>query len=75
MRFVLVALGALAFVGLAASPEPASAAKTKMGCERGKEAWNATLGRCEASKGGKATRTARRSAKKAAPKTAAKKKQ
>ena len=73
MRFVLVALGALAFVGLAASPEPASAAKTKMGCERGKQTWNATLGRCEASKG-KATRTARRPAKKAAKKADAKKK-
>ena len=71
MRFVVIALGALAFVGLAASPEPASAAKTKMGCERGKQAWNATLGRCEASKG-KATRTARKAARKAAPKAGAK---
>jgi hypothetical protein len=75
MRVVVVALGALALAGLVASSEPASAAKTKMGCERGKQTWNATLGRCEASKGGKATRTARRPAKKAAPKADAKKKQ
>jgi hypothetical protein len=73
MRFVVIALGALALAGLVASPEPASAAKSKMGCERGKEAWNATLGRCEAAKG-KATRTARRPARKAAPKAAGKKK-
>lgn len=74
MRVVVIALGALALAGLVASSEPASAAKTKLGCERGKEKWNATLGRCEAAKG-EATRTARRPAKKAAAKADAKKKQ
>jgi hypothetical protein len=59
MRLVVVALGALALACLVASSAPASAAKTKMGCERGKEAWNASLGRCEAAKG-KATRAALR---------------
>jgi hypothetical protein len=74
MRVILVVLGALALAGLVASSEPAVAAKSKMGCERGKEAWNATLGRCEASKAKrKATKTARRPAKKAAPKADAKK--
>jgi hypothetical protein len=72
MRLVVVALGALALAGLVGSSGSASAAKTKLGCERGKEAWNATLGRCEAAKG-KATKTARKPAKKAAPKADAKK--
>jgi hypothetical protein len=72
MRLVVPAFGlsALALVGFMASSDPATAAKTKMGCEVGKEKWNATLGRCEAAKG-KATRTARRTTRKAAPKKAA----
>jgi hypothetical protein len=46
MRLVVVALGALALACLVASSETASAAKAKMGCERGKAAWSASLGRC-----------------------------
>ena len=66
MRFVGVVcgLGALALAGLVYSAEPADAAKTKMGCERGKERWNAAAGKCEAGK----------AAKPAAKKVAAKKK-
>ncbi len=67
MRFVVVALGALALVGIAASAGPASAAKTKMGCERGKQVWNATLGRCEAGRSKYAGVSARKPAKKGAP--------
>jgi hypothetical protein len=74
MRVVVVALGALALACLVASSEPASAAKTKMGCERGKQVWNATLGQCVAGKS-KYAAMARKSAKKGAPKTDAKKKQ
>ena len=70
MRLVVVALGALALAGLVGSPAPASAAKTKKGCEIGKQVWNATLGRCEAGKSKYA-----RVASKAAPKKAAAKKE
>jgi len=71
MRLVVPAFGlsALAIVGFMASSEPASAAKTKMGCERGKQVWNATLGRCEAGK----SKYVRMAAPKAAKKPAAKK--
>jgi hypothetical protein len=65
MRFVVVALGALALAALAAPPGPASAAKTKMGCERGKQVWDATAGRCVAGKSKYAGRVARKAAKKA----------
>jgi len=69
MRFVGVACGlaALAFAGMVYSA-PADAAKTKMGCERGKERWNAAAGKCEP---GKAKAAA---PKKAAAKAPAKKK-
>jgi hypothetical protein len=62
MRIVGVACGlaALALAGMVYSA-PADAAKSKMGCERGKERWNAATGKCEAGKA------------KAAPKKAAKK--
>ena len=40
------ALSALALVVVAVSPGPATAAKTKMGCERGKEKWDAAAGKC-----------------------------
>jgi hypothetical protein len=60
MRFVGVAfgLGALALAGLVYSAQPADAAKTKMGCERGKERWNAAAGKCEAGKAKPAKKTA-----------------
>jgi hypothetical protein len=69
MRLVVVALGALALVGIAAPVGPASAAKTKMGCEVGKEVWNATLGRCEAGRSKYYKAMPRKAGKKAAPKT------
>lgn len=65
MRLVVVALSAVALAGLVASSGTATAAKTKMGCERGKQVWNATLGQCVAGKS-KYTKMARRPAKKAA---------
>ncbi len=67
MRLVVVALGALALVGIGASAGPASAAKSKMGCEVGKQVWNATLGRCEAGRSKYYGPPARKAAKKAAP--------
>jgi hypothetical protein len=77
MRFVVIALGGLALAGLAAPAGPAEAAKTKMGCDRGKQVWNATLGRCEAGKSKYAAMSPRKTAKagkKAAPKADAAKK-
>jgi hypothetical protein len=55
MRFVAVicGVGALALAGLAYSAAPADAAKSKMGCERGKEKWNAASGKCESAKAAK----------------------
>jgi hypothetical protein len=51
MRFkiVLLSLGALAMAGAFATGSfvhPAAAAKTKLGCEIGKEKWDATIGKC-----------------------------
>jgi hypothetical protein len=77
MRVVVVALGAAALACAVASSGPATAAKTKLGCERGKEVWNATVGRCEPGRSKYAKMTTRRPArpaKKAAPKTKAEKK-
>jgi len=45
MRTVIVAM-AVAALGLASLGGQAMAAKTKMGCERGKEIWNAAEGKC-----------------------------
>jgi len=67
MRLVVLALGAVALVGIAASAGPASAAKTKMGCEVGKQVWNATSGQCEAGRSKHAGASARKPAKKGAP--------
>ncbi len=45
MRRTIIALGAAAIAaGLLA--QPVAAAKSKMGCEIGKEVWNATEGKC-----------------------------
>jgi len=68
MRLMVVALSTLALAGLVASSGPATAAKTKMGCERGKQVWNAALGRCVAGKSKYARTAARKPAKKAAAK-------
>jgi hypothetical protein len=66
MRLSVLAygLGALALAGLAFSAGPVEAAKTKMGCDRGKTAWNATSGKCEPTKGKPAKKAASKSAKK-----------
>jgi hypothetical protein len=45
MRSMIVAMGLAAFA-IGALVEPAAAAKTKMGCEKGKEIWNAAEGKC-----------------------------
>lgn len=75
MRQTIIALSAAAFAaGLLA--QPAAAAKTKMGCEIGKEVWNATEGKCVPGKPkyakkstAKATaKTSKATAKKAPPK-------
>jgi hypothetical protein len=64
MRRFAYGFGALALVGLVYAAGPAEAAKTKMGCERGKQVWDAAAGQCVA---GKAKhRAASKTAKKAA---------
>ena len=76
MRIAVVAsaLGVAALVGLGALSGPADAAKTKLGCERGKEKWNATLGRCEAGRSKYAKVASKGAPKKAAAKKEMKKK-
>jgi hypothetical protein len=44
------ALSALALIAVAVSTGSATAAKSKMGCERGKEKWDAAAGKCVAGK-------------------------
>jgi hypothetical protein len=63
-------LGALGLAGLVLASEPATAAKTKMGCEIGKEVWNATDGKCVPGKSKYAKMVASKTAKKAAKKAA-----
>jgi hypothetical protein len=46
MRSMIVGMGLAALV-VAAFGQPATAAKSKMGCEIGKEVWNASIGKCE----------------------------
>jgi hypothetical protein len=55
--FVLAALAVGLFV------QPAAAKKSKMGCEVGKEVWDATVGKCVP---GKYTRKTAKKSKKAA---------
>ena len=61
-------MGALGLAGLIFAADPAAAAKSKMGCERGKERWDANAGKCVPGKAKAKT------AKKAAAKAPAKKK-
>jgi hypothetical protein len=63
MRSMIVAL---TLAGFAASVlvQPASAAKTKMGCEVGKQVWSGSEGKCVAGKSKYAGKTASKSAKK-----------
>jgi hypothetical protein len=65
MRFVGFACGlaALALAGMVYAA-PADAAKSKMGCERGKEVWDAAAGKCVAGKA--KAKAAKKTAKKAA---------
>ena len=69
MRNMIVALALGAFA-MGALVQPAAAAKSKMGCEIGKEVWNATAGKCVAGKSKYARMAASKSAKKAAKKAA-----
>ena len=62
MRSMVVAIG-LAALAVGSFVQPAAAKKSKMGCEVGKEVWDAAEGKCVA---GKYTRkTARRGKKEA----------
>jgi hypothetical protein len=61
MRSVIVAIG-LAALALGAVTQPAAAKKSKMGCEVGKEIWDADQGKCVP---GKYTRKTAKKGKKA----------
>ncbi len=63
MRSMIVALALAGFAALLLV-EPASAAKTKMGCEVGKQVWSAAEGKCVAGKSKYAGKTAKKAAKK-----------
>ncbi|HJZ31038.1 MAG TPA: hypothetical protein VKF35_08030 [Hyphomicrobiaceae bacterium] len=58
---VVLSLAGFAACGLAL---PASAAKTKMGCQVGKEVWNAADGKCVPGKSKHAGKTASKAKKK-----------
>jgi hypothetical protein len=66
-KIVALSLGALLVGSLA---YPATADKTKMGCEKGKEVWNAQAGKCEP--GEYTKKAAKKPAKKAAKKASEK---
>ena len=50
MRLLVLAsaMSALALAAVVVSHGPATAAKSKMGCDRETEVWNAAAGKCEA---------------------------
>ena len=62
MRSMIVAIG-LAALAVGLFVQPAAAKKSKMGCEVGKEVWDAAEGKCVA---GKYTRKTAKRSKKAA---------
>jgi len=62
MRSMIVAIGLAALV-VGSFVQPAAAKKSKMGCEVGKEVWDAAEGKCVAGKYTK--KTARRGKKEA----------
>jgi hypothetical protein len=64
MRSMIVVLS-LAVFAACALVGPASAAKTKMGCEVGKQVWSATDGKCVAGKSKYAGKIAGKAPKKA----------
>lgn len=72
MRLAVLAcgLGALALTALVYPSDPATAAKSKMGCERGKEVWSATAGKCVSGKSKYAKMATSKAAKKKAGKSA-----
>ena len=49
MRSMIAAIG-LAALAVGVIAQPAAAKKSKMGCEIGKEIWDATAGKCVAGK-------------------------
>jgi hypothetical protein len=49
MRSMIVAIG-LAALAIGVFVQPAAAKKSKMGCEIGKEVWDAAQGKCVAGK-------------------------
>ena len=49
MRAMIVAIG-LAALAAGVLAQPAAAKKSKMGCEVGKEIWDASIGKCVAGK-------------------------
>jgi hypothetical protein len=64
MRQVTIVLGLAAIVA-ALAIHPADAAKSKMGCEKGKEMWSAADGKCVPGVSKYSKMTAKKSAKKA----------
>lgn len=60
MRSMMIAVGLAAFA-IGSLAQPAAAKKSKMGCEIGKEIWDATVGKCVAGK--YARKTAKKSKK------------
>jgi hypothetical protein len=58
MRAMIVAIGLTAFV-VGSLAQPAAAAKSKMGCEKGREVWNAAEGKCVPGKYTKKSRAAK----------------
>jgi hypothetical protein len=63
MRYVVLAIG-IGALAAGALVQPAAAAKTKMGCEIGKEVWNASIGKCEPGTRKPAKRTSSKAPKK-----------
>ena len=56
MRTMIVAIGAAA-LAVAVLAQPAAAKKSKMGCEVGKEHWDAGAGKCMPGKAAKKKKT------------------
>lgn len=63
MRSMIVALTLAGFAACVLA-QPASAAKTKMGCEVGKQVWSGSEGKCVAGKSKYAGKTASKAVKK-----------
>lgn len=59
MRSMIIAIG-LAALAAGAFVQPAAAKKSKMGCEIGREHWDAVEGKCMAGKSTKKTKKAKK---------------